>query len=306
MIDLGLIERHRRLVDPAAGIVEEFLTLTLGGADTIGVLTRPIGEARDVGWVLCHSFGEEQSHLYRLDVMAARGLAAAGFTVLRYHGQGYGDSRRSMETVDVASHLADAADAVGALRARVDVHPVGVAGARFGGTVAALTADRLDLGLLALWQPVTDGEAYVRGILRGRALARLAGDGEAEPDPEEELRRRLADRGFLDVNGLYLSAAATEQLGAVDLVRDLRRFRGRCLLGSVTRSGRPDPGEEALAARLAELGAGCDRVPIVHAQAPRFGRSRASRGVDRVHELEERIVERTVAWGREHATEAPA
>jgi pimeloyl-ACP methyl ester carboxylesterase len=303
VIDLALIERHRRFEDPAAGIAEEFVTPVIGGAETIGVLTRPTGPSRDVGWVICHSFGEEQSHLYRLDVMAARGLAAVGFPVLRFHGQGYGDSAGSVEDVDVASHLADAADAVDALRERTDVRSIGVAGARFGGTVAALTADRLDLPMMALWQPVSDGAAYVRAILRGRALSRLAREGHAEPVAEDELRLRLSRQGFLDVNGLFLSARASEQLDAVDLVRDLRRFQGRCLLVSVTRSGRSDPTDEVLAARLEGLGATCDRSRVVHPQAPRFGRSRANRGVDPVHELDERIVERTVAWSRDAGRE---
>ena len=41
----------------------------------------------------CPSFAMEQIHLGRMEVVMARVLAAAGFPVLRYHGQGYGDSQ---------------------------------------------------------------------------------------------------------------------------------------------------------------------------------------------------------------------
>lgn len=71
-MDRSFLERHRSWKDREAGIGEEFLRPEVGGARTVAVLTKPLGEAHDTGWVVCHSFGGEQMHLSRLEVMVAR------------------------------------------------------------------------------------------------------------------------------------------------------------------------------------------------------------------------------------------
>jgi pimeloyl-ACP methyl ester carboxylesterase len=299
-MDPALLERHRRFEDPRAGISEEFLRPTIGGARTIAVLTRPTGPSRDIGWVVCPSFGEEQAHLYRLEVMTARALAAAGFPALRFHGQGYGDSEGASRDVSLASHLADAADAVAVLREGTGLERVGVVGGLLGGTVAALTADRLGLPLMAMWQPACEGDSYVRSLLRGLTLSRLAGraavEGPSSDADEEGLRRRLAETGWLDVNGFVLSAAAAAEIGRTDLGRELTGFRGRGLVVAVTRSGRVDPSLEALVARLQRLGGRAELSVVTDAQAALFGRTRSGGGVDLAYGLEDRIAGTTVEW----------
>src|SRR3989442_15031247 len=124
------LERHGRYEDRQAGISEEFLQPVLGGERTVAVLSRPLGQSSSVGWVVCHSFGMEQIHLGRLDVLAARALAAAGFPVLRFHGQGYGDSEKGADAIGLSSHLAENADAVRLLQEEEGVGGVGALGAR--------------------------------------------------------------------------------------------------------------------------------------------------------------------------------
>src|SRR5262249_34932224 len=155
--DVALLASHRQYEDKRTGITEEFLQPTLQGVRTVAVLSRPLGPARPVGWVICHSLALEQVHLARMEVVVARTLAAAGFPVLRYHTRGYGDSDGG-EGVGLGTHLADATEAVELMRRVGGVERIGMLGARFGGTVAALVADRLDLDLLGLWEPVTRGQ----------------------------------------------------------------------------------------------------------------------------------------------------
>src|SRR5205823_2231940 len=102
------------------------------------VLYEPLGEHRSAGWVICHSFGQEHSHLMEHEVVAARALASAGFPTLRYHGQGYGDSMGHPGEATLESHVGDALGAVDVLLGRTGIHDVGVLGARFGGAVAAI------------------------------------------------------------------------------------------------------------------------------------------------------------------------
>src|SRR5439155_5056830 len=112
----------------------------LGGGSTIAVLSRPLAPAHPIGWVVCHSFGLEQINLDQLDVIVARTLAAAGFTCLRFHAQGYGESE--LREVTLEGHVDGALDAVNLLLREPGVGRVGVMGARFGAVVAARAAER--------------------------------------------------------------------------------------------------------------------------------------------------------------------
>src|SRR2546430_13924462 len=96
-VDLELLAQRRSYVDHVAGIAEEFIQPEFGGAPTVAILSRPMAEPFPIGFVLCHSFGMEQVHLSRFDSVMARALAAAGFTVLRFHAPGYGDSHVTVE-----------------------------------------------------------------------------------------------------------------------------------------------------------------------------------------------------------------
>ena len=86
------LDAMSEVIDERAGLRERFITTTIGGDQTVGVLATPLGEEKTTGWVICHSYGMEQVNLQTHEVPAARALAASGFPVIRYHGQGYGDS----------------------------------------------------------------------------------------------------------------------------------------------------------------------------------------------------------------------
>src|SRR5207302_10678278 len=125
-VDEGLLLRHRSFEDASTGFTEAFLQPTIGSGRTVAVLSRPMGSAFPVGWVILHSFGLEQMHLSRLDVVVARALAAAGFPGLRLHGQGYGDSEGTDEHSGRGSRLADGTDAIRLLSGQPGVERVGV------------------------------------------------------------------------------------------------------------------------------------------------------------------------------------
>src|SRR5207302_100678 len=102
----------------------------------------------------------------------ARSLSALGFRVLRFHCQGYGDSELLDEKVTLSTHLRDTLDAVGLLRELGD-GTIGLAGARFGGAVAAVAADRIGAVGLMLWEPVVAGKAYADSLIRQEVISAL-------------------------------------------------------------------------------------------------------------------------------------
>jgi pimeloyl-ACP methyl ester carboxylesterase len=254
-IDRDLIDRHRSYEDPHRSIAEEFLRPHLGGARTVAVLSSPLDRPPAIGVLVCPSFGPEHTQLNGLEVVVARELAAAGAAVLRYQSQGYADSDGPRDAITPASHLADAADAVDVLAERLGGLPVITAGGAFGGTVAALTAQALDLPAVALWEPAVDGTRYAERLLSNLALQEMAAarNQDRPSPPLTKLREELAG-GALDAQGFTFTSAAYDELVSTSLLRDLTPSHRRSLLVAVSRSGRPSPAIAGLDERLRELG----------------------------------------------------
>ncbi len=302
-IDEESLTQSRSYENHELGLREEFLQPALGSGRTVAVLAHPTGPAKSVGFVLCHSFAAEQLHLSHVEAVVARRVAAAGFPVLRYHGQGYGDSEAPIEDIRLSSHLADALDAVKLMSELPGIERVGIMGPRFGGLVAGLTADREGLDLLVTWQPVVSGQQYMRDYVRQQLVHSVvlqAGD-RASGTGSADLRTRLREQGWLDVKGFPLSREAFEEIGGVDLLRDLRSFAGHSLLVSIGRGERADPAIDKLAARLEELGGDCARAAVRDASGGQFGQHHHQNRpggikVDRQLELGDALAEVTVRW----------
>lgn len=303
-LDAQLLERHRRFIDREAGVSEEFVQTALGGARTSAILYRPLRASREVGWVICHSFGMEQMYLMRHDVQAARHLAAAGFPVLRYHGQGYGDSAADQSSIALSSHLADASDAVRLLREMTGVTQVGVAGGRFGGLVAAVVADREQLPYLVLWQPL------VRGADLMTRLARSARAWQEEPSAADQKRRRrsilneLMGSDGADADATFLSEDAHLRIASADLTRDLRAFAGQALVVTISRDAAPMAEVDALVDHLRSLGATVDvdrleQPPVIGYGDHHYEITKDPTGlgmVDRHASLATALAELTASW----------
>jgi pimeloyl-ACP methyl ester carboxylesterase len=304
-VDEELIRRHQRFEDPVAGFSEEFVQPVLGPGRTVGVLSRPLTDASHMAWVICHSFGIEQIHLGRLDVIVARALASAGFPVFRFHGQGYGDAEHGMDVVSLGSHLTETIDAVEFVHSKTGVDKIGVLGARFGGTVAALVADRLDLPSLVMWEPMVKGSQFMKELLRSQILAEIVETGRGGGAADlQRIQEDLAREGRADIKGFALTKAAHDEIGSVDLLADVSRFRGAALVVGLSRSIRPSALLMRLVARLGDLGAAVSFQAVQDAFAPQFGQfrwrtvdgGRSKR--DTQLELNERIAEITLAWIR--------
>jgi hypothetical protein len=304
-VDTEFLLGGRRREDPAAGIAEEFLGPALGGGITVAVMARPLGGPKPVGWVVCPSFAMEQIHLGRMEVVIARALAAAGFPVLRYHGQGYGDSQAQGDTSEVglASHLSDAADAVALMTEQGAVPSVGVLGIRFGALSAALVADEHGLPYMALWEPVVKGAQFMRDFLRSEAYYEMArGTDGAGGSRVEGLRADLETTGWADVKGFALRRTAHDEIAAVDLTADVRRFAGSALVGTITRSGAPGSGPAKLAEHLGSLGGRCtaeaiqDPLPIPLGQYHYSDEGSGKVKADTQFALARSVAEATVRW----------
>ena len=241
-----MLSALRRYEDPEAGLFEEFAERRLGPGGAFALLAGPLAERRPLAWAICPTIGPEQGNLRRLEALVARRLAGSGFEVARIRP----DVHPLHGEISLPTRLAELEDAVDLLRGR-GAGRVGLVGTLFGGTVAALAAERLEVAALALVEPAVRGRQYARELLRREAVADLMADEEGDA---EGPKRELAATGRVTIRGLQLTTEAFETLGAVDLTSELRSFAGRSLLVGVSPSGEPGPGLRKLRDRLAELG----------------------------------------------------
>jgi pimeloyl-ACP methyl ester carboxylesterase len=305
------LARLARYEDPQLGISETFLRPVLGNGSTVAVLSKPLGPGHPFGWVIMHSLGIEQVHLLRLDVMVARALAAAGFPVLRYHGQGYGDSEGTAANIGPSSHLADATDAVALMREVAGVEQVGAMGARLGGTVAALVAEREGLAAIAMIEPIVSGSAYGRELLRRQAISGMMRKTDEDSGARvAELRTELDTQGYLDLNGFRLTKETVDELAGVDLIKDVTRFHGPSLVVAISRTGRPGARTQALVEHLQSVSGRPTLTTVQDSHAGEFGkfhyRTDAKTGYprDTLRGVTGPVTEAVVEWSRALATGA--
>jgi hypothetical protein len=272
-IDEEYFERLRRYEDPAAGIAEEFLPHALDPGGGIAIVSTPLGEQREPGWVLCSALAKERSFLRRLEALLARTLAASGYPVIRIRGGSDSPDGIGRE-LDVGARIAEAEAAVDALRSRTGATEVGAAGALAGGLVAALVADRRELPYLAAVDPVVRGRQFVRDALRRQSASALVkGEGADAPAPTGRALKQLEEQGWTTVRGFRLTRDAHEQLAGLDLLEQVTRFRGAALLVHVTRGGTPPRGLVELGEHLRGLGASVDVQTVEDALVFPFGES---------------------------------
>jgi pimeloyl-ACP methyl ester carboxylesterase len=148
---------------------------------------------RDLGVVLCNSFGHEMMCTHRAYRHLANRLAEAGFPTLRIDYDGMGDSSGSDSDADrPSSWLASIDDAARALERR-GAKRIALIGIRFGALLAADYAKARPVDTLVLIAPPASGRAYVRE-LRALHSLRLGNLSDSEVDAHDGLQQAV---GFL-------------------------------------------------------------------------------------------------------------
>jgi len=146
---------------------EDALEILHFGEDShrmFGVLHRAVGKAH-TGIVFCPSYGDEMVSSYASFARWAKELAAKGFSVLRYHPYGTGESDGTALDFTLDSAVSDAVAALNCLRGRVRVPRAGFMCLRFGGFVAVRAALRAHPDFLIMWSPVVNPRQYCRELM---------------------------------------------------------------------------------------------------------------------------------------------
>jgi hypothetical protein len=167
--------------------------------------------------------------------------------------------------------MRDTLDVLRQVPALAGVERVGLAGSRFGATVAALVADASGSTDLLMFHPIVNGRKYATELLRSRVLLEMLGDDPSASTTVEGLRADLASDGLVNVKGWRLYGEVYEELCGVDLLAQLERFSGRALVVQVSRGTSPQSSLSRLVARLEKLGARAEFEVLTHPSAPNFG-----------------------------------
>ena len=170
--------------------------------------------------VYLHPFAEEMNKSRRMAALQARALAARGYAVLLLDLYGCGDSDGDFGDASWQQWKVDIAAASAWLQERTG-HAVGLWGLRLGALLALDYAHsaQQNVARLLLWQPVTDGAAFLTQFLRLRLAGAMLDQG-APGATTAGLRATLAAGEPLEVAGYMLAptlAAGLDTLNATNL-----------------------------------------------------------------------------------------
>ena len=205
-----------------AGNVEAFF---FGDPSTqlFGCHHPPGANASDYGAVLCYPMGHEYVRTHRMYRFLARRLVEAGFHVLRFDYFGTGDSAGEFEEARLERWVDDTAAAVSELRRRFLVRHVYAAGLRLGAAVALLAGIKHGgLDGLVLWDPVTNGPAYLDDI--------IAQESEQLHAPSSRDSSNVRGSRPSEIVGFPMTEAMYGDLSALDLFGVTRVPASRTLL----------------------------------------------------------------------------
>lgn len=200
--------------EPRHAPAEPLFLDTAGGA-RFCLFHQPTGPCRGA-LVYVHPFAEEMNKSRRMAALQARAFAARGIAVLQIDLQGCGDSAGEFVDARWDGWKADLAVACAWLAARTG-REVGLWGLRLGALLALDYAREAShpVERLLLWQPVTNGAAFLTQFLRLRLAGELLQE-QKEGSSTQALRAQLAAGIPLDVAGYTLHPALAAAIDAAN------------------------------------------------------------------------------------------
>lgn len=188
------------------------------GKRLYGFLHEPQQAVRPEGFVFCSPFAEEKLWSHRILVSFARVLAQRGYTVLRFDGRGSGDSEGDFQDATLETMISDTRSAITTLQEKIEkLSEVVLLGLRLGASVAALAAKEMEaVKSLVLWDPVVDGHAYAKSLLRINLATQAAVYGKIIENSDQIISRLYAGE-TANIDGYEMSLAQYQEISRLDL-----------------------------------------------------------------------------------------
>ncbi len=187
--------------------------------------------------VFCNSFSENHCE-GRAEAIAARIVAANGYSAFLYHPRAHGDSAGDLEDVTFEGLIEDAVNAATYARSRCDAPQIVWVGVRFGALVAAHAIRRITDSIgLALWEPVLSARDYFLKSMRHVMYYEMS-QGERPSLTVDQMSERLKREGKISVLGFDLYRKFFESAQGVDLLDALQPWRGPTLIAQFQKHSR--------------------------------------------------------------------
>ena len=253
---------------PRAGASGEFpLFFSSAGRPLYGVFhPARAGFSKDRVLVFCHTIGTEHMLTQRIEALAARLAANAGFAAFRYNARAHGDSAGEPRDLTFADLVDDASAAADMARELSGASSVIWVGLRFGSLIAAEAVGRRDdAGAFALWEPVHRGADYFRSMMRATFFTHVA-KGRRPGGSVDDMREQLERDGELPVVAGYIYRALYCSAQEADLGRSLK-WAGDTLIAQVQRRPKLSPNNERLKSEIQQRGGKVTAVLITREPA---------------------------------------
>lgn len=187
--------------------------------------------------VFCNSFSENHCE-GRAEAIAARILAANGYSAFLYHPRAHGDSTGDAEDVTFEGLIDDAVNAASYARIRSGASEIVWVGIRFGAIVAAHAIRRLaDSTALALWEPALNARDYLLKSMRHVIYSEVS-RGEQPSLTVDQMSERLKREGMISLLAFDLHRKFFESALDADLLDALEAWRGPTLIAQFQKHSR--------------------------------------------------------------------
>jgi exosortase A-associated hydrolase 2 len=199
------------------------------GKRLFAVLHSPNKKSLNKGIIFCHPYAEEKQLSHRLFVRFARELCNGGFHVLRFDCYGYGDSEGDFEETRLEIQIANTIKAIDLLEVQCGIKKPCLLGLRWGGTVAALVAERDSrVENLILWAPIINGKEYLEELIKKQMLSNLVNKNAAAS--KGQILEEFRSKGFFNIEGHALTMASFEEISGINLNTQVLTFKGNALI----------------------------------------------------------------------------
>ena len=184
-----------------------------------------------------NSFSENHCEA-RAEAIAARIIAAKGYSAFLYHPRAHGDSTGDLEDVTFEGLIEDAVNAATYARNRSGASQIVWVGIRFGALVAAHAIRRVaDSTGLALWEPVLSARDYFTKSMRHVIYYEMS-QGDRPSLTVDQMSERLKREGKISVLGFDLHRKFFESAEQLELLDALQPWRGPTLIAQFQKHSR--------------------------------------------------------------------
>lgn len=169
--------------------------------------------------LIVQPFAEEANRSRRMLHVTARSLAAAGIPTLILDLYGTGDSAGTFAEASWSGWCADVGAGLCWLQEQGH-DAVSLLGLRLGASLALEVACGNPVEKVVLWNPVIEGNLYLKQVMRIRLAAMLFGGAESRgKETARDIEASFAAGNVVEIGGYEISAALAEGLASVDLSR---------------------------------------------------------------------------------------